>query len=331
MPNIRRRAWRQPVPPCAAFCRPLPPSVTSRIRALHERRFMHHRHLALRQDQPPFPHRRHDEHGDHRHEQQRHERVQAVVEHQPLGARKSGPRERRSVGEEAEFRIGREDLLPAGRHGDRHEPGERRKCDPGEPLPPHLDEDRGADAQRHGAELTLAKICAIPTARDGAPPERAMSVCSPIWAASWCMMSGVTTNPAWLKTCDACARPVGVVFIAKYTPGSSVQAAIIAMTPTNDSISMPPYPMNRASDSRAIILGVVPDATSEWNPEIAPQAIVMNANGNSFPANTGPSPRLAKGVSAGILSGGRITRIARASTRIVGILRKVDRESRGQR
>jgi len=44
----------------------------------------------------------------------------------------------------------------------------------------------------------------------------------------------------WLKTCDACARPVGVVFIAKYTPGSSVQAAIIAITPTKDSISMPP-------------------------------------------------------------------------------------------
>ncbi len=28
--------------------------------------------------------------------------------------------------------------------------------------------------------------------------------------------------------------------------------------------------------SRSIILGVVPEAISEWNPEIAPQAMVMN-------------------------------------------------------
>src|SRR2546422_11700434 len=88
--------------------------------------------------------------------------------------------------------------------------------------------------------------------------------------------------------------------------------------------------MIRASGSRAIILGVVPEATSEWNPETAPQAIVMNANGNSLPANTGPSPAVANGVSAGILSGGRMIRIARPSTSTVVIFRKVERESRGQ-
>src|SRR5437667_12251128 len=87
--------------------------------------------------------------------------------------------------------------------------------------------------------------------------------------------------------------------------------------------------MSRASDSRAIILGVVPDATSEWNPEIAPHAIVMNANGKSFPANTGPSPSDANGVSAGMRSGGRITRIAIASTRIVVLFRNVERSSPG--
>jgi len=38
---------------------------------------------------------------------------------------------------------------------------------------------------------------------------------------------------------------------------------------------MPPYPIIRASVSRVIIFGVVPDATSEWNPEIAPHAMVM--------------------------------------------------------
>ena len=44
----------------------------------------------------------------------------------------------------------------------------------------------------------------------------------------------------------------------------------------------------------------MPEATREWNPEIAPHAIVMNANGNSLPANTGPSPAVANGVSAGL-------------------------------
>ena len=104
-----------------------------------------------------------------------------------------------------------------------------------------------------------------------------------------------------------------------------MQAAIIAITPTNDSMSIAPYPMKRASLSRAIILGVVPDATSEWNPEIAPQAIVMNANGNTFPANTGPSPSSANTVSAGMRRRGSTMRMAAASTRIVVILRNVER------
>ena len=80
----------------------------------------------------------------------------------------------------------------------------------------------------------------MPTASDGAPPERATSVASPMRAASACMVSGVTTKPAWPSACEACASACGVVFIAKYTPGSRVHAAIIAITPTKDSISMPP-------------------------------------------------------------------------------------------
>src|SRR5438034_940917 len=384
---------------------------------------MYHRRLATRQHKPPFPERRHDQDRDDGHEQQRDERVEAVVEDQPRRIGVGRPCERRGVRQESEPRIGREDLLPSGGHRDGHEPGERRGGHPGEPPAAHLDENRGPDAQRHrcqelvrdpeqrpqrvdsaervhhaliqevsppcddhaagrdhariprglresrpdvahdllqhepahagpgvdggedeqgfehdgevvpqgveglppSALVAPAKIWAIPTASDGAPPERARSVVSPMRAASSRMKSGVTTNPAWPSTCDACASAAGVVFIAKYTPGSSVQAAIIAITPTNDSISMPPYPMSRASASRAIILGVVPDATSEWKPEIAPHAIVMNANGNSFPANTGPSPSVANGVSAGMRSGGRITRIAIASTRIVVIFRNVER------
>ena len=59
----------------------------------------------------------------------------------------------------------------------------------------------------------------------------------------------------------------------------------------------------RASGSRSSSFGVVPDEMSAWKPEIAPQAIVMNANGNSLPANTGPVPSM-NCVSAGICSGG---------------------------
>ena len=44
------------------------------------------------------------------------------------------------------------------------------------------------------------------------------------------------------------------------------------------------------SDSLSIIFGVVPDAISEWKPEIAPHAIVMNANGNTGPGTIGPPP-----------------------------------------
>ena len=53
---------------------------------------------------------------------------------------------------------------------------------------------------------------------------------------------------------------------------------------------------------------------SAWKPEIAPQAMVMNANGNSLPAKTGPVPST-NGVSAGIWSGGSDDQdAARAST-----------------
>ena len=46
--------------------------------------------------------------------------------------------------------------------------------------------------------------------------------------------------------------------------------------------------MKRTCDSFSIIFGVVPEAISAWKPDSAPQAIVMNTNGNSAPANTGP-------------------------------------------
>ncbi len=50
--------------------------------------------------------------------------------------------------------------------------------------------------------------------------------------------------------------------------------------PTTPSPSMAPYPTGRIWDSLETIFGVVPEEISEWNPEIAPQAIVMKQNGN---------------------------------------------------
>ena len=82
--------------------------------------------------------------------------------------------------------------------------------------------------------------------------------------------------------------------------------------------------MTRESDSRVTILGVVPLETSAWNPETAPHAIVMNANGKTLPAKTGPVPST-NCVSAGSLTGGIRTMIAIASTAIVPTFRNVDR------
>ena len=55
--------------------------------------------------------------------------------------------------------------------------------------------------------------------------------------------------------------------------------------------------------SLSIIFGVVPDEISEWKPEMAPHAMVMNANGNSAPGTMGPPPETYD-VSAGIWSTG---------------------------
>jgi hypothetical protein len=53
---------------------------------------------------------------------------------------------------------------------------------------------------------------------------------------------------------------------------------------------MAPYPIGLMSDSLLTIFGVVPEAMSPWNPEIAPHAIVMNTKGNNGPGMIGPPP-----------------------------------------
>src|SRR5579864_4639974 len=166
----------------------------------------------------------------------------------------------------------------------------------------------------------LEKMCAMPTANAGAPPVRLNNVCSPTLCASACMDAAVTGNPQLVIMLEAFsgswpAIPAGLL-IAKYVPGSTTHAATVAMIATSDSATIAPYPTMRASVSQRINFGVVPLEINEWNPLIAPHAIVMNANGNSLPANTGPVPSVNR-VSAGMCSVGCITNIPMASKPMV--------------
>ena len=67
---------------------------------------------------------------------------------------------------------------------------------------------------------------------------------------------------------------------------------------------------------------MVPLLISAWKPDTAPQAMVMNRNGNSEPENTGPVPSTNL-VSAGIFSSGIATPMATASSTTVPIFRNV--------
>ncbi|MCY1177889.1 hypothetical protein D9M73_182150 [compost metagenome] len=70
--------------------------------------------------------------------------------------------------------------------------------------------------------------------------------------------------------------------------------------------------------------GVVPEAISAWKPDTAPQAMVMNRNGNRLPFHTGPVPSV-NWVSAGIFSSGVTITMPMARATMVPIFRKVDR------
>src|SRR5690606_27154392 len=60
-----------------------------------------------------------------------------------------------------------------------------------------------------------------------------------------------------------------------------------AMMAKKVSINMPPKPTSLTSSSLSICLDVVPEATREWNPLIAPQAIVTNNTGKIKPKFSG--------------------------------------------
>ncbi|MDR6175607.1 hypothetical protein QE366_002866 [Nocardioides zeae] len=69
----------------------------------------------------------------------------------------------------------------------------------------------------------------------------------------------------------------------------------------------------------------MPDEISAWNPERAPHAMVMKRNGKSLPANTGPSPDDANGVTASVESTGFASTRPTASSTITPTFMKVDR------
>ena len=92
---------------------------------------------------------------------------------------------------------------------------------------------------------TLWNIIAIPTANVGAPPVFPISVGSCISAASCCISGKVTANPAAFTraitaSCTATVGGSAGVLIAKYCPGSSAHAAMIALNATSISVTMLP-------------------------------------------------------------------------------------------
>ncbi len=80
----------------------------------------------------------------------------------------------------------------------------------------------------------------------------------------------------------------------------------------------------RMSRSFGSSFGVVPEDISEWKPEIAPQAMVMNTNGNSAPLKIGPVPSI-NWVSAGIFISGANTRMEMARRNTTPSFRNVER------
>jgi hypothetical protein len=75
----------------------------------------------------------------------------------------------------------------------------------------------------------------------------------------------------------------------------------------------------------ATILGVVPEEISAWNPDNAPQAIVMKTNGKSLPAKTGPVPSRANLVTASFCRVGAAKIMPTASRAMTPIFMKVER------
>ena len=82
-------------------------------------------------------------------------------------------------------------------------------------------------------------MCAMPSAKVGAPPVRPIILCSPTLAANCAICAGVTGKPSAV-TCAVTAAAAPFILMAKYSPGCMTHAAISAMTPTSISVIMAP-------------------------------------------------------------------------------------------
>ena len=87
-----------------------------------------------------------------------------------------------------------------------------------------LEHDREVvpESERRCRRAPARRCCAMPTARLGAPPVRAKSVCSPIWSARCAICSGVTGKP------QALIVAVAATGSAPTTPGRAVDREVHA-------------------------------------------------------------------------------------------------------
>ena len=82
-------------------------------------------------------------------------------------------------------------------------------------------------------------MCAMPTAKVGAPPVRPTIFFSPTLAAS-ADISPVVTGKPRAVTLAVTTSGVPAILMAKYWPGSIAHAAMRAMMPTHISVTIAP-------------------------------------------------------------------------------------------
>ena len=120
-----------------------------------------------------------------------------------------------------------------------------------------------------------AEYRAIPTASTTAPPEVRRVALRPALRAR-----GGSGPHAERR------EHLGRVLI-RSSPRMGAQAAISAIKPTNPRAPSLRWRWKGCRARGSIIFGVVPEAMSEWNPEIAPHAILMKTKGKSGPETLG--------------------------------------------
>ena len=199
--------------------------------------------------------------------------------------------------------------------------------------------EHGQDEQRleHDGEVVpdrhqrlpaqaVEKMCAMPTAKAGAPPVRLKSVCSPTAWASACISAAVTGNPQLLMVAAAASgawptMPAGTV-------DREIDARLQHAGGDHRHDGDQRFGQHRAVADHAR-LGLARDqlgrgAAGDQRMKAADGAAGDGdeAKGKILPANTGPVPSM-KRVSAGMCSVGRSATMPSASMAIVPSFTKV--------